>query len=569
LADDEEITVETYDRALEAVNDVKGKRTPRFSQRTKADYEAEAEDYKMLMALREAVDNGEITFYLQPQCAIKTGRIVGAEALARWIKPDGTQVPPSEFIPPLERNNFIADFDKYIWEQVCIWQRSLIDKRIEPLPVSINVSQIDIVTIDVVDTLVKLCHKHHVPTSIIKIEITESSYAEDIETIRGFVSDLKAHGFVTLMDDFGAGYSSLNVLENVNVDVLKLDMEFVSEANINSRKGITIIESIINMSKMMGLPIIVEGVEKPSQSDFLKDLGCRFAQGFLYHRPMPKEQFEKFFAWEQGLDRRGFINKMNEQFHVREFLDPNTFTDTMLNNVLGPVAFYTLDQKDLHITRFNEQFYRTIGDASMESRQDAIQNYVVKEDHPFLYKALDDAYQNTGTGGICEVRFYKSNGNVFWFRMHFFYLRNERHKKIYYGRVEDVTEARNRSIQFFEVLRETSDVSMMINLEQNTIQYVTSGNTLSQLGLPSIELDMSVELTAQNRIDDPEEKKLFTEFFKPCRLNNAYRKGLYHESISVGFRLEDKCVPVEFSTYYVTEPVQNERKVYAFAKAKE
>lgn len=568
LDDDEEVNLTTYDRALAAMKHVKGKRIPRYHESSKADYENENNDHKILLALRKAVDVGEVTFYLQPQCSIKTGRIVGSEALARWIKPDGTQVPPNEFIPVLERNNFIAEFDKYIWEQVFIWLRSLIDKHIEPVPVSLNVSQIDILTIDVVRTLVKLCKKHHVPTSLIKIEITESAYAENLETIQDFVINLKARGFTTMMDDFGAGYSSLNVLENVNVDLLKLDMDFVREGNLQSRRGVTIVESIINMSKMMGLPIIVEGVESSAQAEFLKDLGCRYAQGFLFHKPMPAAEFEGFFTHEADIDRRGFLNKMNEQFHVREFLDPNTFTDTILNNVLGPVAFYTLDEKDLHITRFNEQFYRVIGDASMEERQQAIQNYVVAEDRQTLYKALNDAYQNAANGATCEVRFYKSNNSVFWYKMHFFYLRNERHKRIYYGRIEDVTIAHNQHIQILEVLREHSDVAMMINLERRTVQYVTGTNTLSQVGLPSMELDLSVNMTAQSRIEDPKQREKFISIFQPCALEDAYRKGRYHDSITVDFRLVDKPIPVEFSIYYMTDSTQQERKVYAFATAK-
>lgn len=566
LDENEQIGWNMYDNAVLALAEAKKSRADRIVMYETDESSRQSEDYKILLKLKDAVANGQITFYLQPQCRISTQRIVGAEALARWIEPDGKLIPPSHFIPALERNGFIADFDKLIWEMVCKWIRSLLDRNMTPVPVSVNVSQTDIITMDVVKYLREICEKYDVPTRYIKVEITESSYAEEHEAVQDFVKRLRENGFVVMMDDFGAGYSSLNMLENINVDVLKLDMAFIKDSNLRSRRGITIMESIVNMAKMISLPIVVEGVETKEQVEFLRGLGCRYAQGNYFYKPLTIEDFERLLEAEELLDNRGFISKMNEQFHVREFLDENTFTDSMLNSILGAVAFYALDGKDLTITRFNEQFYRSIADASMETRQQAIQNYVVKEDWPALYRALDNAYNDILNGGLCEVRFYKSDNSVFWFRMHFFYLRNDGEKRIYYGQVEDVTEAREQSIQFFDVMREQSEVTMMINLDQQTIQYVTGLNTLNQIGLPSIPLSISVQQTAENRIEKPEDKEKFKEFFNVERIKAAHKKAVYHESITVGFRMKDKSEPMEFSTYCIRHSKEQDLVVYAFAK---
>ena len=562
----EPISLNMYDKAAAAMVSAKAHSTQRICEHDHAAFEREEKEYRILMELREAIKQNQITFFLQPQCRISSRGIVGAEALVRWIRPDGTMVSPGVFIPILERNGFIAEFDKMVWEMVCRWIRSLLDRGISPVPISINVSRIDIVTMDVTDTLCDLCSRYDIPVSLLKVEITESSYAEQFDKVQTLAKNLRAKGFVTMMDDFGSGYSSLNMLENVSVDVLKLDMVFVREANIHSRRGITIVESIINMAKMMGLPIVVEGIETEEQVTFLKNLGCRYAQGYYFYRPVSVDVFEKLLADEGKLDRAGFSCKMNEQYHVREFLDDNTFTDTILNNVLGAVAFYSLTGKDLTITRFNQQFYQSIGDASMEHRQTAIQNYVVKEDWPSLYRALEEAYTHVASGGTCEIRFYKSDGSVFWFRMHFFYLRSEQDRKIFYGKVQDVTEARQQSLQFFEVLRQQSEIAMRLNLDQHTIQYVTGQNTFYQLGMPSINLENSIERTMDVRIEDPEDRRRFREFFDIERLKAAYRRAIYHESIAVTFRLADIPEPVEFSTYYIRHSKEQDLIVYAFTK---
>lgn len=202
----------------------------------------------------------------------------------------------------------------------------------------------------------------------------------------------------------------------------------------------------------------------------------------------------------------------------------------------------------------------------MEQRQQAIQNYVVKEDWPKLYQALNDACEQVAAGGICEIRFYKSDGSVFWFRMHFFYLRNEMDRKIFYGQIRDVTEARQQSMQFFEVLREQSDVTMLINLRQKTIRYVTGIHTMDQIGLPTMDLDISIARTIEMRIDDEEDQKKFRDFFDIERLKEAHRKAIYHEKITIGFRLTDKTEPVEFSTYIIRHSREQELNVYSFAK---
>lgn len=561
-----EAGLDLYDRARLAVEDAKQSYTDRIRYFDAERFDRRRDEYQLMTEFMAALDSNEISFYIQPQCRTSTGRIVGGEALGRWIKPDGTMIPPGAFVPFLENNGLITELDKRIWESVCRWLRSLVQRGIEPLPISVNVSQVDLLAMDVASYLYGLTERFNVPQRLIKVEITESAYAANFDLVSRTITDLQKKGFLVMMDDFGSGYSSLNMLDQINADVLKLDMAFMRKGSHLSKKDISIVESIFSMARVMELPIVVEGVENESQLAFLQNLGCRYAQGYHFYRPMSQADFEKLLCDPQKTDFRGIRKGGTELFHAREFLNESMFTESALNNVLGAVAFYALEGENLTITRFNEPFYRAIGDAQMETRRTAIQHYVVKEDWPMLYDALDAAQKNAADGGICEVRFYKSDDSVFWFHMRFFFLKEDGGKKLFYGQVEDVTAQREQSIYFFETLRQQADITMRMNLDRNVIAYVTGGNTLFRTELPSMDLDESVRRTMANRMENEEDRRRFREFFDCDRLREVYRKAVYHETLQVDFRLTDKIEPMEFSTYYIRYSKDQDLYVYAFGK---
>jgi EAL domain-containing protein (putative c-di-GMP-specific phosphodiesterase class I) len=238
-------------------------------------YRQTERDYQILSDFQKALQEHELFIEMQPQCKISSHRIVGAESLVRWRKSNGEMVPPALFIPILERYGFITDLDKYVWEEVCIWQKKWIDGGHTPLPVSVNVSQIDIYAIDVPDFFDELSKKYELPVDVVKIEITESAYADN-DAVADTVRRLRKKGFLVLMDDFGSGYSSLNMLRSLTVDIIKLDAHFLRMNGDDRRKGMQIMESIVNLAKTMGVPIIVEGVETEEETNFLIGLGCRY-----------------------------------------------------------------------------------------------------------------------------------------------------------------------------------------------------------------------------------------------------------------------------------------------------
>lgn len=238
----------------------------------------------------DALDSNQFVLYFQPQVSHLTKRITGAEALVRWIHPKVGMIPPSSFIPIFEKNNFITDLDMYVFEQACAFLRKCMNQGIPLVPVSTNFSRFDVVQPNFIDNIEEIRCRYNVPVDKIRIEITESAVVEGSEYINSIVRKLQSYGYVVEMDDFGSGYSSLNVLKDINFDIIKLDMKFMSNEKVNERCK-TILASVVDMSSKLSMSIIAEGVETESQADFLRDIGCDIIQGYFYSKPICEEEY--------------------------------------------------------------------------------------------------------------------------------------------------------------------------------------------------------------------------------------------------------------------------------------
>ena len=453
-------------------------------------------EYHQMLAFMEGLKNGEATFFLQPQVRLSNGKIVGAEALARWVKKDGTVVPPMEFIPVLEKFGFIADLDKVIWEQVVAWIKELVDRGIKPVPISLNVSQADIFLIDIPAFFKELLDKYQINPKYIKIEITESAYAQNMAVVDELVRDLRKMGFTLLLDDFGSGYSSLNMLSSVKVDVIKLDAQFLRLKNEDLKKGIHILESVVNMAKSIAIPMIVEGIETLEQKDFLEGLGCRYAQGFYFYRPVTKEAFAKMLCDEKSIDPSGFVVKINEQFRVREFLDKNIYSDAMLNNILGAVAFYAWEGGErVDIIRFNEQFYATVDVPDFQQRLTNIQRFMPEEDKPKLYYLLQEAMDKRLTGSTGVLHFYKTDGSLSTYIMKFYYTGDKEGSHRFYGSANNITNFATLQSYIKLITKYTSDTFIFLAQTDGKFKLTVAAHGLSEVtGLTMEEL--------QDQLDD-------------------------------------------------------------------
>ena len=242
-------------------------------------------------SMETALKEGQFLVYLQPKYRIWDETLAGAEALVRWKHPEWGFQSPAEFIPLFEKNGFITKLDQFVWDKTCFYLRKWDEEGYPPIPVSVNVSRADIYHADIADIMMRTVSKYGLTPSRLHLEITESAYTEDPGQIIETVRHLRELGFVIEMDDFGSGYSSLNMLNQMPIDILKLDMQFVqSETAKPMDQGI--LQLIMELARRMHLSVVAEGVETKTQLDRLSETGCEYVQGYYFARPMPEGEFE-------------------------------------------------------------------------------------------------------------------------------------------------------------------------------------------------------------------------------------------------------------------------------------
>jgi len=247
-------------------------------------YEKKVEN-EILPALKE----NQLEVYIQPKVDLRTQKIVGGEALLRWKHPIEGLILPGDFIPVLEKSGYIIEVDYYIWERVFQYIRQQIDQQLPVVPISINVSRLHTYQEDFKERLFCLVSQYQINPAMIILELTESSFIDNSEVLFSKVHDLQEKGFLISMDDFGSGYSSLNMLKDEPIDEIKIDRIFLSE--IKTNKSRIIIQRIISLIKELDIKVVAEGVETQEQADFLYQCGCYECQGYFLYRPMPAVDF--------------------------------------------------------------------------------------------------------------------------------------------------------------------------------------------------------------------------------------------------------------------------------------
>lgn len=248
-----------------------------------------------------ALEQRELLLYVQPKVDMHTGRIMGGEALVRWRHPEKGLICPGDFIPVLEKNGFIINVDAYVWKCVFEYLGQLKKQNRTLVPISINVSRVHAYDTDFCETLLQLMEQYEVPAAYVPLELTERSFLADEDGMFLRLKELREHGFQISMDDFGTGYSSMNMLKNQPMDEIKVDRAFI--VDIDNAKSKIVVRHTIDMLKELETKIVVEGVETEEQREFLLQCGCKEAQGFLFYRPMPVEEFDRLLQMQEKQDR--------------------------------------------------------------------------------------------------------------------------------------------------------------------------------------------------------------------------------------------------------------------------
>lgn len=255
-------------------------------------------EVEITSSIPKALANGEFKVFFQPKIETDTLHLMGAEALLRWQKPDGSYIYPDEFIPLIERSGQIVDVDYYVYREVFRFIAKRLQEGRKAVPISLNVSRVHLNKMHILEYVKELFEEYQIPYSMVEFELTESIYLDNTERALELIKGLHNMGTKVSMDDFGSGYSSLNLLSKLPIDIIKLDKVFLKEGDLQESDKI-IISCVVDMAKKLQIMSLCEGVETMEQSNYLKEVGCQMQQGFYFSRPIPQAVFEKLLE-EKG-----------------------------------------------------------------------------------------------------------------------------------------------------------------------------------------------------------------------------------------------------------------------------
>ncbi len=462
-----------FDRANMALKSVKGSYNRIYSYYEETHRNSLLEEQEIINDMHNALKNGEFKVYYQPKYILSDTKLAGAEALVRWIHPKKGMIQPQKFIPIFEKTGFITDMDEYVWEFTCKSLRKWIDAGLPIVPISVNVSRIDIYNPNLCRNLKALIDKYNIPIKLLELEITETSYMENPTQLIETVIKLKKLGFTVEMDDFGTGYSSLNMLNQVPVDVLKLDLRFMKSVNSEGRSA-NILNSIVSMAKWLDLPVVAEGVETKEQVEFLKSIGCNKGQGYYFAKPMPCKDFEELLSTNDNHSKADGY-KMPETFvDLHEFWDPNSQVNILFNSFIGGLGIFELKGNNFDILRVNDRFYEVI-DIDIDTLYKMVprlREYINQDDRLVFYERLDQAKKDNGEATL-EFRIT----NILTNKLMYLFLRmrvilNSPERTLFLGSVDNITEEkiaqealRHNEERYQHVLEMTGDIIFEYDLQ--------------------------------------------------------------------------------------------------------
>ena len=382
--------------------------------------------------MNSALANDQFVVHLQPKYSLQTNTPVGAEALVRWIHPQRGMVSPGEFIPVFEKNGFITKLDYCVWEKTCKLLRRWIDEGKPLLPISVNVSRVNLYNPMLVDNICELVEKYNIPPRLLNLELTESAYTDNPDVMRLAMEKFQQKGFVIMMDDFGTGYSSLNILKDIAVDVLKIDMRFLAKSHIAGR-GESIIASIVRMSKWLKIPTVAEGVETAEQVEFLRSIGCEYVQGFYFSKPLPVEDCEKLFSKSCILEK-----KPESDFEINSLWSKNTRLEALFSDGAQPLAIYEYSiDGSIEILRMNNAYFRLFGYGDIQNVSTPL--VTIPESYSSRVKTLFKNVVSSRGEGNCDYPRELEHGRTVWVNLRLTYINSLGGSHILFGSITDLS----------------------------------------------------------------------------------------------------------------------------------
>ena len=428
---------EMYDKANLASKNCKGNYIQNYFFYTKEMSEDIIKEQRIINNMKNALKNEEFVLYLQPKYELQRNSIAGAEVLVRWITADGRMISPGEFIPVFERNGFILKLDQYVWEKTCQLLAGWRDEGRKIFPVSVNISRVSLYNPKIVGVICGLTEKYNIPPEWLQLELTESAYTENPKAIKEMMEQLQKKGFSILMDDFGSGYSSLNVLKDIAVDVLKIDMKFLDGSGDDGRSE-NILASVVRMAKWLNMPVVAEGAERKEQVSFLHSIGCEYVQGFYFARPMPVKEYEKLLYEQPYFEDDETRRTSND---TNAIWTANMQMEMIFSNMMQAAAIYEYSDGNIEVVRANDAYFDLFGYHDTDRVHKEIEGFIDHVDREIFMDTFAQVVENQSTAE-CEVKRFLESGREIWIKLRLKYINRVGERHIIFGCIDDITVQR-------------------------------------------------------------------------------------------------------------------------------
>lgn len=480
IIDNPELPASTIlDRAILAKSTIKGRYDTHIAYYNEAMRQSLLEEQWIIGEMERALEQKQFQLWLQPQYDIGNSTLIGAEALVRWIHPERGMISPGKFITLFERTGFIYRVDAFIWEEACRCLREWIDRGLEPLPISVNVSRYDLFRHGFLNTIISMVERYRIPKNLFRLEITESAFVKPSKQLITVVQKLQEYGILVEIDDFGSGYSSFNTLKDVPADILKIDMEFLSDSG-DSQRGGNILESIIRMAKWLGMNVIAEGVEKKEQADYLRSIGCPYVQGYLYGYPMPITDYEKVLNCSE---KRFDIEKLESTtgLHPDAFWDPASLETLVFNRYAGGACVFELCNNQLETLRVNEKFiaaFRLVMDESTILAKKELFPFPIADRNEVRRLLTSAIHSNSPEILEAECDLTPYGGHVEHIRFTVRMIAHVEDRYLFYQYVENITAQHTAEIEIKDV---ASQLQLLSNASSTLLHSLHSEKAIQQL----------------------------------------------------------------------------------------
>lgn len=540
-----------YDRALIALGTINHTDTG-VAVYDSSIYNEQLERKEIESRMHQALTDGEFRVYVQPKYRTSNTKLAAGEALIRWIDPNKGIIPPIKFIPLFEQNRFVHDVDLYVMEVVCRFQRMRLNEGLPVVPISLNISPVEFTMPGFCEAYISIKNKYDIPDKLIELEFTEGIFFENEALFKDIINTFHDAGFTCSMDDFGSGYSSLNILKDLPVDVLKLDKLFFRESE-NTARDRSIIRSVVAMARSLNIKTVAEGVETLDAVDFLKLIGCTLIQGYIYSKPLPLTEFEEKLNSE-SIDDDDDLELDFDKFEIVPLDMPlsNSIDDTLRKTYAAIIEvnsggniyhMYYPGESDVKFEVIPERgFYTTF-------YEDLIPKYVHPKDLEAAKIALNPlnltAHFKQNTELDLEYRHMRKDGSYSWMKLHVIKASGGRSdSQIYFG--------------YFNVIDEYKEAEESMTVAQNRFSaaYSNLNGAVFELDLQSGSVDMlETHSSMLAAVKDVHEYDQLFVFIYDYLLSEDYKETL-----------ENYCSLDYLRSYFTKSANQNSLNIEVLAK---